>query len=519
MLQRIRFSIAMTVFVLILGTMLSVSGLTMHDPGEKHQHGEVSFPISCNEEAQKRFETGLTHLHHMMYEQSRPEFIAAAGADPQCAMAYWGIAMTSFQPLWYPTTDEGMKRGKEAVQKAKELGALTEREQKYIAAVDAFFTDPDPPIEGRSRDHVARLDSWKKAQREVHEEYPKDVDAAAFYGLAEVCYAVSQFSPDQEHDYRRERKAGALLEGYFEDHPKHPGLFHYIIHAYDSSELAHKALKYAREYDQLAPTTPHALHMPSHIFVRLGKWEETADWNERSAEAAWNQLDFDAHASAHYVHALDYMMYAYLQKGERELARQTLERIQAVDEVYPAPFAGYNLAAPQARYYLEQNKWEEAARLEPGVPAALPWGNYPEAMALFSYARGLGAARSGNLDQASAERDKINQYVESLFDVENDYWGHMTKALGQAVEAWTLYEKGETEQALTSMRKAAELEESMDKHPTTPGEILPVRELYGDLLLSEGRTEEAVHAYVKALERTPNRRNAERGIERATALR
>jgi tetratricopeptide (TPR) repeat protein len=517
MFYKIPMFLWLTTIVLMTATPLSLSGFTMHD--HDHEHGVVNFPVSCNEHAQERFETGLAHLHHMMYEQARPEFEAAAEADPNCAMAYWGIAMSSFQPLWHPTTEEGMKRGKKTVKKAKELGTPTEREQKYIAAVDAFFTDPYPPQDSRTRDHLARIEQWKKAQRKVHEAYPDDVDAAAFYGLAEVCYAVAQFSPDEEHDYSRERMAGAMLEQYFEDHPEHPGLFHYIIHAYDSSELAHKALQYAREYDKLAPTTPHALHMPSHIFVRLGKWEETADWNERSAEAAWNQIDFDAHASAHYVHALDYMMYAYLQKGDREKARETLERVQNVDEVYPAPFAGYNLAAPQARYYLEQRKWGEAVQLEPGKPAALPWENYPEAMALFSYARGLGAARSGDLNLAQTEREKIGQYVESLFDAGNEYWGYMTKALGQAVEAWILYERGETEQALTLMREAAELEDSMDKHPTTPGEILPVRELYGDLLLREGRTDEALRAYEKALDRTPNRRNAERGMERATALR
>ena len=519
MFHKNRSIVWMTAIILVLGTTMSLSGLTMHDHGEEHQHGEVNFPISCNEQAQERFETGLAHLHHMMYEQARPEFKVAAEADPDCAMAYWGIAMSSFQPLWHPTTDEGMKRGKEAVKRAKELGAPTEREQKYIAAVDAFFTNPYPPKDSRPADHMARVEAWKDAQREMHEAYPDDVDAAAFYGLAEVCYAVAQFSPDEEHDYSRERMAGALMEEYFEDHPEHPGLFHYIIHAYDSPELAHKALKYAREYDKLAPTTPHALHMPSHIFVRLGKWEETAEWNERSAEAAWNQIDFDDHASAHYVHALDYAMYAYLQMGDREKARQTLERVQNVDEVYAAPFSGYNLAAPQARYYLEQRKWEEAAKLEPAKPEVLPWDNYPEAMAMFSYARGLGAARSGDLNLAQTEKEKISGYVESLFDAGNEYWGYMTKALGQAVEAWTLYEKGETEQALTLMREAAELEESMDKSPITPGEILPVRELYGDLLLREGRTDEALRAYEKALERTPNRRNAERGMERATAIR
>ncbi len=519
MFYKNRSIVWMTTIILVLGTTMSLSGLTMHDHDREHQHGEVNFPISCNTEAQERFETGLAHLHHMMYEQARPEFKAAAEADPNCAMAYWGIAMSSFQPLWHPATDEGLKRGKEAVKRARAIGAPTEREESYIAAVEAFFTDPEPPIDSRPRDHQARVRAWKEAQREVHKAYPDDVDAAAFYALSEVCYAMTKFSPDEERDFTRERRAGEILEHFFEHHPGHPGLFHYLIHAYDSPQLAHKAEEAARGYDQIAPTTPHALHMPSHIFVRLGQWEETADWNERSAEAALKQADYDPHATGHYVHALDYAMYAYLQMGDQEMARRTLERVQNVEEVYAAPFSGYNLAAPQARYYLEQGKWEQAAKLEPAKPDVLPWDNYPEAMALFSYARGLGAARSGDLSQAETERDNIKQYVESLFDAGNDYWAYMTQALGKAVEAWILYEKGETEHALTLISDAADLEDSMDKSPITPGEILPVRELYGDMFFLEGRTDEALRAYEKSLERTPNRRNAERGTERATAVR
>ena len=494
----------------LLALSLGLSTFVSAQPGTENEArlGVVNFPISCNEQAQQEFETGLAHLHHMMYEQARPHFEAAAKADPSCAMAHWGIAMTSFQPLWHPTPPEGLERGKAAVAKARELGAPTEREKEYIAAVEAFFADPEPPRVSPARDHEARVKTWLEAQQELHESYPEDVDAAALYALAEVCYAMTQFSPHEERDFTRELRAGALIEEYLDDYPEHPGLFHYLLHAYDSPKLAHKAEDVAREYDKLAPDAVHAQHMPSHIFVRLGNWEETAEWDESAAAAALREMEDDFHATAHFVHSLDYMMYAYLQMEEKEKARETLERLQDLEDMWAAPFAAYNTAALQARYYLEQQMWKGAAGLEPGKPAVLDWDDFPAAEAIFYYARGLGAARSGDLEQAEIERDEIRKRVEKLHAADDAYWAYMTEALGKAVEAWILYERGETEEALVLMSEAADLEDSMDKHPTTPGEVLPVRELYGELLLKEKHLEEARAAFEASLERTPNRRNA-----------
>jgi tetratricopeptide (TPR) repeat protein len=484
---------------------------------QDNQLGQVDFPTSCAPAAQQHFETGLLQLHHMMYEQARSHFEAAAESDPRCAMAHWGIAMSSFQPLWHPTTDAGLTRGRSAVEAAQQTGAPTEREQAYIRAVSAFFTDPEPPAADRPSDHEARVASWKEQQQAVHEAHPDDVDAAAFYALAEVAYAQTQFSPTEERDFTRQRRVGELLERLYQEHPEHPGVVHYLIHAYDSAELAHKAEEAAHAYDKIAPETTHALHMPGHIFVRMGKWEENAEWNERSAEAALRELEADPHASAHYVHALDYMMYSYLQLGDEERARRTLERVRNLDHIHDAPFAGYNTAAPQARFYLEQHRWEEAADLEPRIPEAIPWDQFPAAVALFHYARGLGSARTGDLDRAEAERDEIRAAVSTLREDGDQYWAHMTEALADAVDAWILYERGETERALARMRDAADREDAMEKHPTTPGEVLPVRELYGELLLREGRTEEAEAAFAASLERTPNRRNALAGLELAAA--
>ena len=484
-----------------------------HDRGE-HAHGEVDFPTSCSDEAQESIEAGLGHLHHMMYAQARPHFQEAAQVDDECAMAHWGIAMTAFQPLWAPSSEEDMATGKEAVETALRIGAPTEREQAYIAAVDAYFSDPDPPAKDRPADNQARIKAWKSAQREVHQAYPDDVDAAAFYALGEVAYAMTLFSPDEERDYTREILAGELLEDYFEHHPEHPGLFHYLIHAYDSTELAPRGLEVARQYDQLAPNVPHALHMPSHIFVRLGLWEETIDWNIRSAQAAKDQPLNGAH-SMHYPHALDYMMYGYLQLGDEERAQETLEAILEIEQAQHHFAAAYGIAAPQARYHLERHQWEEAAQLQSRNPAAVDWDEFPAADALFHYARGIGAARSGDLEQAQSEADRIDELVQTLREQGDNYWASMTDALSQAVNAWITYERGDTEEALSQIRDAADLEEAMDKHPITPGEVFPVRELHAEMLLLEGLADEAKVAFEHSLERTPNRRNAIAGVERA----
>jgi tetratricopeptide (TPR) repeat protein len=476
-----------------------------------HDHGEVDFPVSCNEAAQARIETGLGHLHHMMYEQAQPHFEAAAKADPECAMAHWGVAMTSFQPLWHPTSDADLARGKDAVRQARALGAPTAREMGYIAAAEAFFTDPDPPEADRPADHRARVAAWKQAQRTLHEAHPEDVDAAAFYALALVAAAPPLV---EDRSYTMQRAAGAILEPYFEAHPEHPGLFHYLIHAYDNPVLAPLAEEIARGYDQIAPDVPHALHMPSHIFVRLGQWEETAAWNERSAEAAWRQ-PVDGITSLHYPHALDYAMYAYLQLEDTERARHTLRRIEAIEAVQPVFASAYGIAAPRARYYVEQAKWAEAASLEPGIPDALPWAEFPGAEALIHYARGLGAARSGDLEQAEAERARIAAFVAALEAEGDDYWADQTRVLQMTVEAWSAQTRGEGAQGLARMREAADLEDSMEKHPITPGPIRPARELYGEMLLLEGRADEALEAFRTTLEKEPNRRNAVRGAEQA----
>ncbi len=479
---------------------------------EHAEHGTVEFPVSCNQAAQDHIEEGLAHLHHMMYEQSRPHFEAASEGDEACAMAHWGIAMTHFQPLWHPTSDEDLARGKAAVEAAQDLGAPTAREEGYIAAAAAFFADPDPPEADRPSDHRARVQAWTEAQRALHEAHPDDVDAAAFYGLAQVAGAPPLV---EDETYSQQREAGALLEPYFEAHPRHPGLFHYLIHAYDNPVLAPEAEEVARGYDDLAPDVPHALHMPSHIFVRLGQWEETADWNRRSADAAARQ-PVDGVTSLHYPHALDYLMYAYLQRGEEAQARETLEEVEAIEEVQPVFASAYGIAAARARFAVEREQWEEAANLEPRTPAALPWEDFPAAEAIVHFARGLGAARSGNEEQAEDEIERLEGFAQALDDEGDDYWADQTRVQVKGARAWLAHERGDGEEALALMRDAADLEDSMEKHPITPGSVRPARELYGEMLLLEDQAEEALRAYEATLERNPNRRHAVEGAQRAT---
>lgn len=504
-------------FSFLIGTFLLLPQYSMSQSHSDAELGLVEFKISCNKKAQEEFTSGLAQLHHMMYQEARPHFQRAAKADKNCAMAWWGLAMTRFQPLWHPSGPEDLKAGKEEINKASKIGASTERERDFIATAEAFFTDPEPPASDPTSDHEARVKAWMESLKGLHAKYPEDEDAAAFYALSEVAYAMTQFSPAEERDYTREKCAGAILERFLEDHPDHPGLFHYLIHAYDSPLLAPKAEEVARKYDKLAPETPHALHMPSHIFVRLGKWKETAEWNERSAKAALHHAA-NGHISLHYPHALDYLMYAYLQLGNEEKAKETLTKAHSIGAVQPHFASAYGVAAPQARFYLEQQKWKEAAELEPAKPDVINWKDFPGALAIFHYARGLGAARSGDLKQAKAEQDQIDAYVKAMNEAGDEYWAHMTGAMAKAVDAWILYEEGKTDEALRLMAEAAEMEESMDKHPITPGEILPVRELYGELLLREGQPEKAIEAFNVSLERTPNRRYALKGIEAAKQM-
>ena len=462
--------------------------------------GTVNFETSCRTEVESDFERGVALLHHMMYEQAEDVFNGVADGDPLCAMAYWGMAMTHLHPLWAPPSDQAIQEGQEAVRQARALEASTEREQAYIEAIAAYFDDAS------KRSHPEQLAAWEKAQKELSASYPNDVDAGAFYALAHLATA-----PPDDKDFAHQRRAGVLLEELRAEHPEHPGVFHYTIHAYDNPKLAERAVEVARGYDDIAPSVPHALHMPGHIFVRLGMWEEAIDWNMRSAEAAREQ-PVAGKTSMHHAHALDYMMYAYLQQGRDEKASEVLGEINSVDDYQDHFGAAYGVSAAQARYVLERGAWDEAARLPVRTHDAFPWAKYPQYEAITYFARGLGAARSGALDAARESINTLDDLYEQTVEAGEDYWAIHVDVQRTTISAWIAYAEGRHAEAIDRMRTAADLEDSVDKHPVTPGAVRPARELLGDMLVLMGQPEEAMGAYRTTLNVSPNRFNSLYGI-------
>ncbi len=396
-------------FLTICALLLCVNiGIAQHDHSKEDHSmtvdadalGKVNFPVSGSSEVQRPFERGLALLHHMMYAQAEKEFTALANMEPTCAMAHWGIAMTQFHPLWPGgPNEEELKKGWAAVQKAKSLNPQTEREQAFIAAVEAFYQD------WKIIGHSERIASWEKTQKKVFQENPDDIDAAALYALSHLATA-----PKSDKGFIHQKEAGALLDKLFTKNPEHPGVLHYTIHAYDNPMLASRAVAAARAYDKISPDVPHALHMPTHIFVRLGIWPDVVSWNIRSAKAA---LKYPANGSVshHYPHAIDYLMYAYLQEANDTRAKDLLDEIGGKENYQKTSVAGYALAAIPARYALERRQWAKAAVLDERSPGAFPWEKFPEVEAITYFARGLGAAQSGN---AASEALKSSMHFMSV---------------------------------------------------------------------------------------------------------
>jgi tetratricopeptide (TPR) repeat protein len=429
-------------------------------------------------------ERGLALLHHMTYEDSRAAFARAIESDPDCAMAHWGQAMTLIHPLWSdPPSEAGFKRGQALVSEAKTRGKKTKRERAYIAAVEAYYA------EGWNRDETANLASFEEGWEKVYRQFPKDLEAACFYALAHMATA-----DPADKVYTKQKRAGALAAKVLAQAPDHPGAHHYTIHAYDYPALAEEALEAARSYGKIAPEIPHALHMPTHIFTRLGFWQESITMNKRSAAAALKHPVGEA-ISLHHPHALDYLAYAYLQRAEDQKAKQVLDTLTA----------------------LKGQEWTDAASLEPRTPSNYPWDRFPAMEAITHFARALGAARSGNGQGAAQALEKLAALRERAAET-SAYWAKQVEIQRLSAMAWLEYEEGEHEKALNIMRRAAELEASTEKHPVTPGEILPARELLADMLLDMGRHKEAQTEYEAALERSANRFNSLYGAGRAAEL-
>lgn len=514
--MKIATSIARAPFVIIaLSLALPVFGQTDTEL-ESDRYGErlgtVHFPASCEEAARDQAARGLALLHHMTYEGARAAFAAAAARDPECAMAYWGQAMSFIHPLWSdPPSEAEFEQGQALLEKARNRGQKTDWEDAYIAAVEGYYAP------GWSRDEKDNLVNFEMGWSLVHGQFPEDPEAASFYALAHLANADLS-----DKSYERQEQAAELAREVLAVEPDHPGAHHYIIHAYDYPPLAEKALDVARSYSDIAPDVAHALHMPSHIFTRLGLWEESIDMNRRSADAALEQAQGEA-IPFHYFHALDYLAYAHLQRADDQQAEQTLQEMRNQEgplEDHGA--SAYALAAVPARLALERQRWDRAASLEARVPSNYPWDQAPgPAMeAITHFARALGAARSGNTQGAQQALDRLGELQVQLSD---EYWANQVEIQQLAAKAWLAYQRSDQQkekqqEALDTMREAAELEASTEKHPTTPGEVLPAQELLADMLLDMERYDEAQTEYDAALERSPNRFNSLYGLGRAAEL-
>jgi hypothetical protein len=488
--------------------------LAQHEHDHAHavpeRLGSVHFPTSCKAEVGPAFERAVALLHSFAYVEAANAFEDVAAKDPDCAMAQWGVAMSDFHPIWGPATPAEFAAGRKAAEKAASLAAkATPREQDLIAAIGTFY-------QGDDVQHAARVLAYEKAMTGVAQRHADDHEIAIFHALAILGVAYNS-PPDKT--YARQRQAAEILNHLLPLEPDHPGIAHYMIHSFDYPELAELALPAARAYSKIAPSAPHALHMPSHIFTRLGMWQESIESNLASARTAqaWiartqpGAIAFDA------LHAMDYLEYAYLQRGQDAEARaivDTVERVANIDR--PVFQAGYALVAIPARYALERRDWKAAAELT-ARPASYPWDKFPYELAIVQFARALGAARLGDLPGARAAVARLDTIHTSLQGQKGFDWATQVEIQRRAAAAWLARAEKKDDDALRLMRAAADLEDSTDKHPVTPGSILPAREQLADLLLELGKPDLALVEYETSLRSAPGRLNSYLGAARAAA--
>jgi hypothetical protein len=473
------------------------------------QFGRVDFSVSCGQAAQQQFVRAVAILHSFWYEEAVKAFTAVTQTDADCAMGYWGVAMSHWTPLWGPPSEGALKAGSAAVGKAVSASAKTARERDYIEAIAAFYRDSD------KTDHRTRSLAYANAMEQVYLRYPEDKEAAIFYALALNAVALPS-----DKTYANQKKASAILEKIFIEQPNHPGVAHYLIHSYDSAPLAEHGLAAAICYSKIAPAVPHALHMPSHIFTRLGQWQKSIESNRAAAESgqAYALQQFGSGVAwSEALHAMDYLEYAHLQLGQDREAKQVLDRILAFHKVAPeAAAAAYALAAVPARYALERRDWAQAAALTL-PPLAFAWEKFPWTPTMIAFARALGAARTGDFATAAAEIAHLQSARDGLKE-RDKYWAAQIEVQRRAAVAILAHARGHADEALAQMRDAAELEGSMEKHPVTPGSVVPARELLADLLIEVNKPADALAEYARVLKSEPNRFRSIHGAARAAVL-
>lgn len=479
----------------------------------QHQHGvaglgTIDFPTSCSAAAQQSISRATAMLHSFGYEESRVTYHAAAKADPSCAMAWWGVARTWYHPIWAPPSPEELKQGAAALDRAFALDPKTTRERDYIQALAVFYKD------WQSVDHATRAKNYEKALAGVCDRNPADDEAAIFHALQLV--AIGYLDPTDK-TYSWQKQGSAILNQVLPRHQDHPGVAHYIIHAVDYPSLAELGLKAARAYVKIAPDSPHALHMPSHIFTRLGLWDDSITSNIASAKSAIAQSQrlHGGGGSFDQLHAVDYLVYAYLQEARDTSARKALAEMEAITTLDEDQFAAaYAFAASPARWVLERQDWKAAAALEL-KPAWFPWDRYRNVEALVHYARAIGAARGGDVDTARRETNEIAGIRKALPATRDYDWSGSIGAQWEAANALIVWAEGKQEEGLRLLRTAADDEDAVDKHPVTPGALLPVREMLADLLQEKGTASDALKEYEAVLKIAPRRFRATAGAAKA----
>lgn len=479
-------------------------------PQEGEIFGSVSFNATVPATLHKDFNMAVALLHSFEYDEAEKMFAKVIDEAPDCAMAYWGVAMSNFHPLWAPPTPEELKKGKKAVEIARSIKVKTKRESDYIEVIAQFYEKTD------ELDHRSRVLKFEKAMENLFQSHMDDIETTIFYALA-----LNAAADPTDKTYSRQKKAFELLNPLYQKNPLHPGLAHYIIHNMDYPGLAALALPAAKKYASIAPASAHAQHMPSHIFTRLGLWDECIQSNLASVSSAQCYAE-KANINGHWdeeLHALDYLVYAYLQKKDDASAKQRLDYLGTIKVVHPSNFkVAYSFAAIPARYALERKDWKMAASLSL-YPTDFPWKNFPWQESILHFTRILGNIHLNNLNEAEKELAVLKTLYQNLGTQKNK-----ASEIAQVdvqiktSEAWLAFKKGEIRKAKELMMAAADKEDAMEKHPVTPGAVLPARELLGEMLLELNEPVLAVAAFEKNLNNNPNRRNGLIGLEAAKQM-
>jgi tetratricopeptide (TPR) repeat protein len=466
-------------------TILGFGGPGIAQENADQKLGTVHFATSCNETAQRRFDRAMRYQHSFWYTASKEIYEETLKADPECAIAYWGIALSFLNNPHSPIPTPNLPLGLAAIEKAKATGAKTQRERDYIDALSVMYVEYDKTT------HQARIQSYLKAMEALAARYPTDDEAQIFYAIA-----LNVAASPADKTYANQLKGAAILEPILERQPQHPGVAHYLIHLYDYPPIAAKGLPPALRYAKIAPNAPHAQHMPSHIFTRVGYWKESIAANTASVQAAKASKEIGDQ-----LHGQDYLVYAYLQLGQDQEALGVVNDIE-VARPDPDAFAGaFSQAAAPARYMVERGDWNGAANLE------VKPSKFPHAMAITYFARALGAARSGKTEAAKVDTAKLAEMRDRLREAKNSYWADQVEVQQQVTTAWVLYADGKPDEALKVMSAAVDAEDNTEKAPVTPGPLAPARELYGFMLLDRGMAKEALAVFEATMAKEPNRFN------------